>query len=91
MRKRVEEADGEAAVRHPVTVDASRRQVLDLLEAVGQLNSMNPWYRGVARRLRALAISLGDALDRSEDERRRAQGEPKGDNGDDPRGSPTTA
>lgn len=70
MRQRVEDADSEAKLRLTVTIEVSRREVLDLMEAVNQLNQMNPWHKGVARRLRELAVRIGNALDRAEDTKR---------------------
>jgi hypothetical protein len=63
MRRRVEEADARNTNKHGVLLKVSRQNVSDLIEAFNQLNQMNPWHRGVARRLRDLAMSTRDALD----------------------------
>jgi hypothetical protein len=67
MRQRVLDADREAAKRHTVSLVVSRQNALDLIEAYNQLNQMNPWFRGVARRLRDLSLRISDALDNVED------------------------
>ena len=66
MRRKVAEADeAHRETSMKVTMEVSRQLQTDLIEAFNQLNSMNPWYRGIARRLRDHAIAMRDALDRA--------------------------
>lgn len=65
MRRKVDEADVASLDTQEVHLNVSRQTAADLIEAFNQLNQMNPWYRGIARRLRDLSIQVSDALDQT--------------------------